>query len=66
MHGLRLFDSSKIKSLLNYQNEDILYDIEYFKNNVNSMWENLETYTHREALEIIKNRITGVEVQHVN
>ena len=66
MHGLRMFDSNKIKNLILSQNEDIIYDSNTFENNVLEYFSNLEKVPHRQALEIIKNRTTGVEVTHVN
>ena len=66
MHGLRMFNNEKIKRLLLTQNEDIIYDSDTFENNVLEYFNSLEKIPHRRALEIIMNRMPGVDVVNVN
>jgi tryptophan halogenase len=58
MHGLKMFDREKIKSIFDFQNEDILYAANDAIKTYND-WELGQTFIpHRQALEIIMNRTT--------
>ena len=65
MHGLELFDSQAINSLISLQNDDILYDCSVFDNQIKNIFKSLKLVSHREAIEILKSR-KPVEVVSVN
>lgn len=63
MHGLQMLNQEKIKSIFNYQNEDVLFAA---ADSIKSYteWEKIQTFVpHRAALEAIMNR-SGV--QHIS
>jgi hypothetical protein len=58
MHGLKMLDREKIKSIFDFQNEDILYAANDAIKTYND-WESGQTFIpHRQALEIIMDRST--------
>jgi hypothetical protein len=56
MHGLRMFDTKKIKSTYDYHFSHYTPESNRVIESCAAACETVETYTHREALEILKDR----------
>ena len=56
MHGLRMFDTEQIKSTYDHHFRHYAPESNRVIESYNTICENIKTYSHREALEIIKGR----------
>jgi hypothetical protein len=58
MHGLRMFDTKQIKSTYDYHFSHYTPESNRVIESCDAACKNIETYSHREALEIIKGRFS--------
>ena len=66
MHGLGMIDKEKIKSILNFQNDDITFAATDAIKNYKAWEENQSFVSHRQALEIIMGRSNVQKIEFNN